>query len=192
MRTLLRAVLLGTALLALGGCSFSLPGVHAAAPPSPNPREAALRFAQCMRQHGVPDFPDPGANGNIEIQTQPGNGASSGPDPGSSTFQAAQRACQKYAPGGKSNGGKPDAQMQRKALRFAQCMRDHGITDFPDPNFQDGGVGFHVPEGSSTLDPNSPQFQAAQEACASIVGLPKPATNGGGPQGAGTTTSGSR
>jgi hypothetical protein len=193
MRTILRAALFGTTLLALAGCSFSLPGVQAAGAHTPNPREAALRFAQCMRQHGVPDFPDPNSSGQTTIKIEPGSGTPSDLDPSSSAFQSAQRACQKYMPSGGTNG-KPDAQAQRKALRFAQCMRDHGITNFPDPKFDNGAIGFQGggSEGPSGFDPNSPQFQAAQQACASILGLPKPDTNSSGSQGTGTTTSGSR
>ena len=188
---MLRTALVGTALLMLSGCSLPWPVARAAAAPSPNPREAALRFAQCMREHGVSDFPDPSSRGDITIQA-PGNGASPDLDPNSSTFAAAQQACQKYLPSGGANRGKPDAQAQQKALRFAQCMRDHGIKDFPDPNFQNGGAGFQIggPGGSSNLDPNSPEFQAAQQACNSILGLPKGQTTGG-PKGSGGTTSGS-
>ena len=60
----------------------------------------ALQFAQCMRAHGVPNFPDPKVSGNtVEI----GGGPNSGIDPNSSTFQAAQQACASLLPG--KNGG---------------------------------------------------------------------------------------
>jgi hypothetical protein len=62
-------------------------------------RTAALRFSSCMRSHGVPNFPDPNANGGFMI------GANNGIDPNSPQYQNAQRACQKYMPGAASGGG---------------------------------------------------------------------------------------
>src|SRR6266511_2830605 len=78
---------------------------------STDPKQAALEFAKCMRQHGI-DMPDP-------------------------KFDAAQQACQKFLP----NGGqfkKPDAQELQKMVQFARCMRQHGI-DVPDPG-ANGGI----------------------------------------------------
>jgi hypothetical protein len=122
----------------------------------------ALAFSQCMRSHGVPNFPDPNAQGDLAI------GPSSGLDPGSAKFQAAQRACQKTLP----NGGQPTPQQLAKArqgaLAFSACMRSHGLPDFPDPTFSSGGGGIgiraHMSAGSD-LNPQSPTFQSAQRAC---------------------------
>ncbi len=122
-------------------------------------RSNMLAFAGCMRSHGEPNFPDPGANGVIR---------GSAIDPASPQFQTASKACRKYMP----NGGQPPSpaqqqQMQAQALRFSQCMRAHGVKNFPDPQFQSGGrVGIRIGGGlGSGLDPNSPIFQAAQKAC---------------------------
>jgi hypothetical protein len=49
-----------------------------------------LNFSKCMRRHGLPDFPDPGSSGGLQIQRRPGSDL----NPDSPTFQAAQRACQ--------------------------------------------------------------------------------------------------
>jgi hypothetical protein len=120
------------------------------------------QFASCMRSHGEPNFPDPDAQGNLTINP------SSGIDPSSSRFQAAQRACAKFLP----NGGQPpspaqQAKMQQQALKFSACMRAHGVPNFPDPNFGSGGkIAIRI-GSSSGIDPRSPQFQAAQKACAS-------------------------
>jgi hypothetical protein len=120
----------------------------------------ALAFSQCMRSHGVPNFPDPNAQGDLTI------GPSSGLDPGSAKFQAAQSACQKTLP----NGGQPTPQQlakaRRGALAFSACMRSHGIPDFPDPSFSNGGIGIriHMSAGSD-LNPQSPTFQSAQRVC---------------------------
>jgi hypothetical protein len=59
-------------------------------------------------------------------------------------------------------------------LAFAECMREHGI-DFPDPQF-DGGA---VMVGGPGIDPEDPEFQAAQEACGELLpGRPGSAADG--------------
>ena len=118
------------------------------------------QFSACMRSHGVPNFPDPGSGGGIQV------GPSSGIDPNSPKFQAAQRACQKLLP----NGGQPSpqqrAKMQQALLAFSACMRSHGIADFPDPTFTGGGAQLRLHGGpGGDLNPQSPRFQAAQTAC---------------------------
>jgi hypothetical protein len=118
-----------------------------------------VAFSQCLRAHGLPNFPDPNAQGQVTVN---------GIDPSSTRFLDAQKACAKYAP----NGGKPPtpAEQQRvlaHALKVSRCMRAHGITDFPDPTVQPGGeIGITIRAGpGSDLDPRSPVFQAAQRAC---------------------------
>jgi hypothetical protein len=128
----------------------------------------ALKFSQCMRAHGLTNFPDPGAGGGIQI-----GGPGSNLDPASPSFQAAQRACARYAP---FKGGPPHmSEAQRvAAFRFAKCVRAHGYPDFPDPSES-------VPRGpgpravlalhgmvfafSSAFDPRSPAFQRAAADC---------------------------
>lgn len=56
-----------------------------------------LRFSQCMRSHGVPDYPDP-TIGPVGEQVMDLRGI----DLSSPTFQAASKACQKFVPGGGS------------------------------------------------------------------------------------------
>jgi hypothetical protein len=65
-------------------------------------REAALKNAQCMRDHGI-DFPDPqfGEGGRMTQKIGPGSGI----DPNSRQFKDAMKACQKDAPGGMAFGG---------------------------------------------------------------------------------------
>jgi hypothetical protein len=81
-------------------------------PPSPavqaKLQEKALQFAQCMRTHGVPSFPDPEfsrGGGGIGIRIGGGKGGPSRIDPGSPRFQAAQKACQSIMPGPKGGPG---------------------------------------------------------------------------------------
>jgi hypothetical protein len=52
----------------------------------------ALQFSQCVRNHGVPSFPDPGGDGRIP------DPASVGINQGSTQFQAANVACAQYRP----------------------------------------------------------------------------------------------
>ncbi|MCU1494615.1 MAG: hypothetical protein JWO62_2379 [Acidimicrobiaceae bacterium] len=124
-----------------------------------------VQFAQCMRTHGVPNFPDPDGQGRVQF---------SGVDPNSASFQGAQRACAKDEP----SGGKPPtaAQTQQalaQALKYSQCMRSHGLADFPDPQTSPGGgIGIRISiKGGQTsdLNPNNPLFQSAQKACQSIM-----------------------
>jgi hypothetical protein len=131
----------------------------------PNGNEAAsLAFAECMRSHGVANFPDPNAQGGIQA---------TGLDVGSPTFQAAANHCRHLLP----NGGQPTPAQQAKALaqalKFSQCMRSHGIADFPDPQSQPGGgisISLHASPGSN-LNPNGALFQAAQKACKGLSPL---------------------
>ncbi len=116
-----------------------------------------------MRSHGVPNFPDPNAQGVMQAN---------GLDTGSSTFQAAAKGCQHLLP----NGGRPTPAEQAtalaQALKFSQCMRSHGISGFPDPqSLPGGGIRIAIRSGQgSNLDPTNPQFQAAQKACQSLTG----------------------
>ena len=91
-------------------------------------QEKAVKFAQCMRKNGVSQFPDPGASGGFTID-QVANGSSL--DTGA-PFTQALGACKRLEPAGFSGGTRSSAQ-QSAALRFAQCIRDNGVKDFPDP-----------------------------------------------------------
>jgi hypothetical protein len=114
-----------------------------------------------MRSHGVANFPDPNAQGVIQ---------GSGINPSSPSFQAANKDCRHLLP----NGGQPTPAQQAKALaqalKFSQCMRSHGVRDFPDPQTGGGGIRISLNGGpGSDLSPSNPQFQAAQKACQSLM-----------------------
>ena len=112
-------------------------------------QSGAVAFAQCVRSHGVPDFPDP-QNGHFLI---------SGSDQSNPNFNSAVQACQHLlGPGGASNGGGSN---NSQLLAFAHCMQTHGVPQFPDPT-ANGGIG--LPQG---VNPNSPQFQKAWHECQS-------------------------
>jgi hypothetical protein len=85
-------------------------------------REKGVKFAECMRGNGVPDFPDPTANGEFMY------GVSVTP----AVFTKAVEACKSLQPPG-SLSGQRSFKQQSLALRFAECVRKNGVPDFPDP-----------------------------------------------------------
>jgi hypothetical protein len=137
-----------------GGSDESGGGGGSAASADSDP---AVAYAECMRENGVPEFPDP-VNGQLQLQATPGSGL----DPDSPEFKRAQEACQDLAPAGAEAGGGPDADLQAQVLDYAKCIRENGVPEFPDPDFSGGGVIMQLPPG---VDQNSQQFQSAQQAC---------------------------
>jgi hypothetical protein len=93
-------------------------------------QEKAVKFAQCMRENGVSQFPDPDASGELTID---GVVNGSGIDPDGPTWQQAIDACKNLQPPGFTGDGERSAEEQSAALEFAQCIREHGVPDFPDP-----------------------------------------------------------
>ena len=93
-------------------------------------RTQAVRFSDCMRSHGIGDFPDPDASGQLTID---GIANDSSIDTNSAAFTQALTACKSLEPAG-FTGNTRSAQQQAGALQFAQCVRDHGVKDFPDPS----------------------------------------------------------
>jgi hypothetical protein len=89
----------------------------------------AVTFSTCMREHGVTEFPDPDGKGELTLDGVV-NGSSI--DPQSATFKRAVKACKDLQPPG-FTGRKATPEEQDVRLQFAQCMRDHGVADFPDP-----------------------------------------------------------
>jgi len=167
----LAAAMVGMGLLA-AGCSSgsSSPGVDAApsssasasASPSATVSGAteALEYSECMRSHGVSNFPDPTVeNGSVGFNIT----ASDGIDQNSPTYLAARQACQSLRGGGTSNSVSPAT--LAKDIKFAQCMRSHGVPSFPDPN-KNGGF-----SGTSQVNPGSATFQNAQSTCMQVSGL---------------------
>jgi hypothetical protein len=146
------------------------------ASPSGDPRDAELAYSQCMREHGLSDFPDPQPGGGIAIQVKPGSDL----DPNDPQFKTADDACRSLLP---APSKEEQEQEFADLLRFAKCMREHGITDFPDPKPGEG-ISISTDQGSD-LDPNNPQFQAAKKACGGLTGADPneqtKQTNGGAP-----------
>jgi hypothetical protein len=132
-----------------------------------NPRLGALvAFSACMRQHGLPNFPDPKAYGHgygLKIGTE------NGIDPTSPTFKTAQQACKKLLPNGGTANSQEQAKQLQVALKYARCMRAHAVPNFPDPKVSSNG-GIEIGPGTgSNVDPDAPQLKAAQKACGHLL-----------------------
>jgi hypothetical protein len=116
-----------------------------------------LDYSQCMRTHGEPNFPDP-------VLSAHGINTKDPTDQNSPQYLSANAACKKLVP----DGGPPSpaqlAEMTAKALKHSQCMRAHGEPNFPDPVTSGGGISITISKGEG-IDPDSPQFQAAQKIC---------------------------
>jgi hypothetical protein len=137
-------------------------------------QQALLAFAKCMRSNGVPNFPDPSASGGFVV--------GAGLDRSSPLFKAAQSRCRKLLPGGGPPGPgtttNPSPRTLARFLKIARCMRQHGVSDFPDPRttappnpFGSGIAELSDIEGvillfPSTIDQQSPVFTRAAAACA--------------------------
>jgi hypothetical protein len=131
-------------------------------------RDAAVKFAQCMRENGVEKFPDPDANGGTRIAV----GKESGIDP--EEFEAASKKCEQYREDIRPQlSEEQQAEFKEEALEHSRCMREHGIEDFPDPTFgSDGKVTMALKRGE--VDPEDADFKAAEKACGGGIGGGKP------------------
>jgi hypothetical protein len=122
-------------------------------------QQQLLELAQCLRSHGVPSFKDPSPGAGI-LQTLEENPQV---DPRSPAFQAALKACQRYTPEANLTPAQVAAQ-NAQGVAQSQCMRSHGVPNFPDPTT--GPIGEQVIDMRGTgVDPSSPTVQAAEKAC---------------------------
>lgn len=125
---------------------------------TPAQQAAQLAYSHCMQTHGVPNFPDPDSHGRILIQGGPGSSL----DPGSAAFKNAQNHCKSLQP---QPTAAQQAQAEQQALRVSECMRAHGIKDYPDPS-GNGRISISLNNTpGSDLNPNNPLFQRAQAKC---------------------------
>jgi hypothetical protein len=156
--------------LLTGGCAIALAACGSTSTPNAAlaKSDVTLKLAQCMRTHGVPNFPDPSPGGGLQISW------ASGINPASPAFLSAQEACRRYAPPGAHGPGPMSAPERRHAVAFAECMRAHGEPDFPDPTIGAPtpsttgrvlalrGMFFSV---SPNFNPKTPGFRQAAAAC---------------------------
>jgi hypothetical protein len=158
--------------LALAGCGSSNTTTRPSLKTAANLPASGLRFAACMRAHGVPGFPDPttsGAGTGFRIKI------GSGLNPASPSFRAAQTACGHLLPGGGPGAQAPSPAARAQMFAISRCMRAHGVNDFPDPTTSPpsnpsgysavlfhNGVGLAVPDSINT---RSPAFTHAASVC---------------------------
>jgi hypothetical protein len=141
-------------IFAAAACSSSSPSTPDAGS-SPVTTAQLVEFAQCMRSHGIKNFPDP-VNGGFSFS---GVGADS-VDPNSPAFQAAKAACIHLVPG-EAQRPKVTAQDLAAGDKLATCMHSHGFPAFPDPTSQNV---FDVPK---SINIALPSYQSAFSTCQS-------------------------
>jgi hypothetical protein len=137
---------------ARGSSSASDAATRAGPANSQNLQADALKFARCMRSHGISKFPDPASDGQLTI-------TGTGINVHSPAFEGASNACQSLMPSG---AGSPSGQKSdlsaAQALALAKCMRAHDVSNFPDPNAAGA-----IPPGTVNL--NAPAVKTALQDC---------------------------
>jgi hypothetical protein len=177
------AAIIATTALALlaaacGGSPSSTGGSSGAGGPADSP--SAVAYSHCIRSHGVPNFPDPPSSGQVPKVSAQQLGVSS------SQLQASQGACQHLLPntGGSfqqhaqqcaTTGDCPRAlvqQMLSAGLKFARCMRSHGVPNWPDPAIDSQGRPFFnlSGHGFTHSEWHSPQITSKTQECARLHG----------------------
>jgi len=88
-------------------------------------------YAQCVRSHGFPNFPDPRMNANGQLFT--GGNQQQIKQAGLQTEHACGNILSQLPPRpGQQSGPVTPAQLAMER-QFAACMRQHGLADWPDP-----------------------------------------------------------
>jgi hypothetical protein len=148
---------------------------------SSNKKPSALAFAECMRAHGVPNFPDPNSSGRIPITSSGGmTRAPSGgftANPTSPAYEAASNDCRSLALASPVTEAVSN-QVMAAQLKFAVCMRANGVSNYPDPTNKgeagnDGAI--------NGVNPSSPAFQSAEKTCSEFLFRPPGLPGGGAP-----------
>jgi hypothetical protein len=161
----------GSSSTGAGGGSPATSGGGSGATGADAVHQQQLAYSQCMRSHGVPDYPDPPAPGGPAMQLP------ASIDTSSPQYQQAADACQHLMPGGQVSKAEQQ-QMMNQLLKFTQCVRAHGEPDFPDPTLVNGVPNFNPADTTLNLSKPSPQLQAAENACSKYNTSPKPAGGG--------------
>jgi hypothetical protein len=124
-RRLLPLAALALVALISAGCGSNAPsdtGTGTGGNKNASDQDKAVKFSECIRGHGVPHFPDPNAKGEYVF----------GIDVTPAVWKKAVDACKDLEPPG-ALSGKRSPKQQSDALRFAACVRENGVKDFPDP-----------------------------------------------------------
>jgi hypothetical protein len=105
----------------LGNAAKKSPSASPSA--SLDPRDAALKFAQCMRQNGI-NMPDPKADGGITIKAD---------NTEKTKLDQAMKTCQHFMQDSGIGKAAKDPKFHDALVKYAACMRAHGV-NMPDPN----------------------------------------------------------
>ncbi len=171
MQAKLTRNLSATAIVPLASAvALSACGSSSTKPAADRGGNAPIAFSNCMRAHGVTNFPDPAGGGGLNI-------GGTGINPRAPAFKSAQAACSKLMPGGGPRTH-ASAQQIKDATETAECMRNHGVSGFPDPMITatppainpgaystaeyGNGMFIGIPK---SINVNSPAFEAATKTC---------------------------
>ncbi|MEV7394115.1 MULTISPECIES: hypothetical protein [unclassified Streptomyces] len=149
---------------AFTGKQGSTPSSSSSSSSSSGTGSAGVAYAKCMREHGVPNFPDPeqDAGGGVKLVVP------EGVDPNSPTFTSAQSACQDLLyQGDTGDGAGSRAFDATKVAAWAKCIREHGLPNFPDP-VVDGNTIVIDADAAGLSGRDDPKFSKATQACYSI------------------------
>jgi len=169
------AALAMVALIGAGCASTSSESGSGGGSASSSDQQPAARFSECMRGNGISEFPDPDVSGALTID---GIVNGSKLDTSSAAWATAIAACKDLQPSG-FMGDERGPDEQDAALAFAQCMRENGVEDFPDPA-PDGPLidTTSIPSAAGRGARSIPGFDAATAACsdafAGKLGLERP------------------
>jgi hypothetical protein len=112
----------------------------------------AVAYSDCMRSHGVQNFPDASSGGGLEI---PSTISTQSP-----TFLSARQACAKLQPA-PIVARTPSERQIRQLVASARCMRKYGVS-VADPTFQGPYITLNLPDVTTM---QSPVFKRADKAC---------------------------
>jgi hypothetical protein len=139
-------LLAGVALLAAACGGSTAPTAHLTT------YQKELAYAECMRAHGMPSFPDPQSNGTFVGSF----------DFGSAAYKSANQTCA-HLEGGAPGTTEQFQQQVGQSLKYAACMRAHGISNYQVTVPSEGQVRSGV--NGPGDEQNTPQFQSASQAC---------------------------
>lgn len=161
-QTVARATSVIAACVIAAGCATNSSPTHTQT--SPTAGAQGVGFSKCMRAHGLPNFPDPGARVNGPSSSIGGIEIPATIDMQSPVFQTAQDACRGLLSAVLSPNGKPPITASVKAalIAQAQCMRTHGVRTYQDPTFPASG-GIAITDAGT--NPQSPAYRQAALTC---------------------------
>lgn len=130
--------------------------------------QQALAYSHCMRSHGITNFPDPTENNGstasdgatlVGVQI----GIPDGIDTSSPMYLSANSACTKQTGWGHVSAAQLNEGLAT-LLKYSECMRSHGVANFPDPVETSTGVSLK----NGDIDQNTSQYRAANDACRAL------------------------